>query len=168
MSLKLPPDVIESAAVCQHCFTKFNEIDEHQTIVDKLQNDLFQLYNGLISIEPTTDIKQEGFNDTNDFEEHIIEDESFKKPLTNESKDCKPRIYRCDEGQPYTVIMIDGKRNFQCHICNKMLARRPKEHIAMHSDEKNFKCDDCGALFRRSKDLNRHKLIHGERKYRFW
>lgn len=57
MGLKLPMDIIESAGVCQNCFIKFNEIDEHQIIAEKIQMELLGLFNS--NSTTFTEVKEE-------------------------------------------------------------------------------------------------------------
>ena len=59
--LTLPADIIETAGACQNCFIKFNEIDEHQMIADKIQLELVGLFNS--NSETTSEVKVEDTNE---------------------------------------------------------------------------------------------------------
>ena len=56
------------------------------------------------------------------------------------------------------------EKEHTCPICGRTLSRTSnyelQRHIATHSGERFFKCDECGSGFSRIQDLNRHKKIH--------
>lgn len=37
-----------------------------------------------------------------------------------------------------------------------------KGHKLIHSNDRNFKCDECGATFKRTQSLKHHKSYHGD------
>ena len=57
----------------------------------------------------------------------------------------------------------EGK-GYTCPICGRTLSRSNnneiQRHIATHSGERCFKCDECGSKFLRIQELTRHKKIH--------
>ena len=50
----------------------------------------------------------------------------------------------------------------KCGTCGKCFALNSKliEHMAVHSDVKRFKCDECDAAFHLKRGLNDHKRRH--------
>jgi hypothetical protein len=56
----------------------------------------------------------------------------------------------------------EKRKKLVCGICEKELADKSsmEQHMAIHLDLKNFKCDHCGRLFRQRNNLVRHNRIH--------
>ena len=79
------------------------------------------------------------YNDPSNFKQEIMKKKACKRPE--------------EEGKGYT-----------CPICGRTLSRSNnneiQRHIATHSGERCFKCEECGSKFSRMQELKRHKKIH--------
>lgn len=49
-----------------------------------------------------------------------------------------------------------------CKVCEKVLTSKVslQQHMSVHSEEKNFMCEDCGHFFRLKRFLRRHRVSH--------
>jgi hypothetical protein len=192
ISVNLPQQSVDDRKICQNCFIKFNELDEHQTIVEKIQNDLLLLYNNTLSM--TLDIKHNIKIENYDIaevdvqeEENFFESEPEYKPeivrkrmhrrrerYEDEYRERRRRRAKAmkreeeDTARGYTVIEIDGEKWYKCDICQKVLQRRIKNHREIHTSERNVKCEVCGSMFKTLACLYTHRKIHKERKYHQW
>lgn len=170
--------------ICQNCFIKFNELDEHQVMVDRIQQELVDLYNTSITImvaEPEQEIEVKLENETCeeplDYEaideilEVKISPRKSKKPKTfEEPSSRKKKKPRTNQNDPtgFSVSVIDGKNHYKCEICSKVVTRRPQLHRMTHTSERTFECEICGQFFKSLKCLYGHKKTHGERTYWGW
>lgn len=185
-------DAIVNSGVCQNCFIKFNEFDEHQTLAYKIQNDLLLLYevNLSMDVDKKLHIKREDDIEGYGIVEVMLEnddepsdDETFetlptiktpkrsKSPRRDSSWDEKRRYKRkknLDEG--LTVVEVDGEKIYQCDICKKLCKDRYKlkTHREIHTTERTVCCNECGAMFKTLTCLYSHKKIHRERIYHQW
>lgn len=48
----------------------------------------------------------------------------------------------------------------QCNFKTPVLSRMINTHLKIHSDERNFKCDQCDKAFKNTKQLKNHRRIH--------
>lgn len=176
MSIKLPNDLIQTAGICQNCFIKFNEIDEHQLCISKIQNDLIELFNVTQSnsIDSKIDVKpkeieflnehegeseqmllevyanEETFSDG--VEEYTCEviDDDYEDNTENKASVRKKRGPKkkknLDEG--LIMVEVDGRKMYQCEICQKVCKDRYKlkNHKETHNEERNVCCTECGAM----------------------
>lgn len=193
MSLKLPQDIIDSAGVCQNCFIKFNEIDEHQVIAQNIQNELIGLFNSCsttISVLKDEDhgdlghsiieqIIDESSMTEMDYvadEEVVITQEIEEYPIIEvkpEIKNITPkRNYhrKKDPDEGLILVEIDGNKLYQCDICQKVCKDRYKlkNHKETHQTERNVCCNECGAMFKTIGCLYSHRKLHKERLYHDW
>lgn len=56
----------------------------------------------------------------------------------------------------HTVIHT-GERNYKCHICCKHFTQKGSLNSHMNLHTERYKCDDCGKLFGRGSDFQKHK-----------
>lgn len=189
ININISQHEIAERQICQNCLIKFNEIDEHQTIVEKIQNELVELYNN--SVSNSMDIKNVVKMENFDFAEVDVAEDQFqsevddyfsynyerikkkyKKRRKKEEYEEDRRIKhdKSDDNAEngFTVTMLEGRKHFKCNICHKILYRRLKMHMGTHSSERNVKCQECGALFKTMACLYTHRKIHRERKYHIW
>ncbi|KAL7015158.1 hypothetical protein ACKWTF_016309 [Chironomus riparius] len=185
ISISLPETTVKDRKICQNCFIKFNELDEHQTIVDKIQNDILMIYNNTLStsLDIKHDIKienydiaavdvHENFHFFDSEPEYYSEQKSHRKQrdedgfIIRKRKRSKP-LKKDDEdfSKGYTVMEIEGEKWYKCDVCHKVLQRRIKNHREIHTSERNIKCEVCGSMFKTLACLYTHRKIHKERKY---
>lgn len=189
---KLSDDAIFNAGICQNCFIKFNEYDEHLQIASRIQGDLMQLYENFqdTSEDVKLDVKRElemaGYgivevmldNDDVDVEYNVSDGSldvlnkskrSPKKIKSPRRLELEKRAYRrkknLDEG--LTVVEVDGVKIYQCEVCKKLCKDRYKlrTHREIHTTERTVCCNECGAMFKTLTCLYSHKKIHKERVY---
>lgn len=195
MSLKLPQDIIESAGVCQNCFIKFNEIDEHQVIAQNLQNELIGLFNNCSS---TISVQMKEEDQDQEVIEHVIEEGSLAEydyvgdeeivvshediqhvmqipmpmPMQQVKQITQKRQYhrKKDPDEGLILVEIDGNKLYQCDICQKVCKDRYKlkNHKDTHQTERNICCNECGAMFKTIGCLYSHRKLHKERTYHDW
>jgi hypothetical protein len=187
MSLKLPQDIIDSAGVCQNCFIKFNEIDEHQVIAQNLQNELIGLFNSCatsVSVLKEEDADQEIIEHIVDEsslaeldyvgdEEIVVSQEVIEHEIPFQTKQITPkRQYhrKKDPDEGLILVEIDGNKLYQCDICQKVCKDRYKlkNHKDTHQTERNICCNECGAMFKTIGCLYSHRKLHKERQYNDW
>lgn len=166
---KISEEVLEVAGICQNCFIKFNEYDEHQTIADQMQLELTELYKrepidySEVKVEPEEYFFH--FEDDNvevvDMPDEVVlipqqisppegfmkmeKEEKFMKPLIVKPvrKICEGRVDR-DEG--LTIVMIDGVKHYKCEFCGKddfTSRSRIKTHRQIHTSERKYICQVC-------------------------
>lgn len=190
---KMSNEMISNSGVCQNCFIKFNEFDEHQTIAIKIQQELLLLYETSLAMgdmdmklnelnikrEPEIDYgivevmleHDEGQSDGSDVYSHMKSPKQFNSlKMSSRSFDrSEKRSYKrkknLDEG--LTVVEVDGQKIYQCDICKKLCKDRYKlkTHREIHTTERTICCNECGAMFKTLTCLYSHKKIHRERIY---
>lgn len=194
MGLTLPTDIIETAGVCQNCFIKFNEIDEHQMIADKIQLELVSLFNSNsatvsdVKVETTNDesIKMENQVESYEVEEIIeeyfvdneilVSQDDFNNSTNVASSSSSSGLYRGgkriynrrkDPDEGLTMVMINGEKLYQCDICKRVCKDRYKlrNHRETHQTERSICCNECGAMFKTLGCLYSHRKLHKERIY---
>lgn len=189
MNLKLPTDIVESAGVCQNCFIKFNEIDEHQVIAERIQMELIGLFNSNLNV---TEVKEEDVKEESTIEEFVQADEIVEEfyvgdeevviadeedtklfettiQMTTPEKSSikRPYVRRRNPDQGLTTVLIDGQRLYQCDICQRVCKDRYKlrNHRETHQTERNICCTECGAMFKTLGCLYSHRKLHKERTF---
>jgi hypothetical protein len=163
---------LEERFICENCQIKFNEIDEHQSRIEKIKSELVMLYQSSETLEIKPNIKVESLDDT--FEELQIFEQTSPTPKrsSRNSKKIKSEERekkRANQSDGFTVTDIDGKLYYKCNICSKVVVRRPQLHRLTHTNtERKFKCDECNLFFKSLKCLYGHRKTHGERTYFSW
>lgn len=185
--------VLENAGICQNCFIKFNEYDEHQTMANQIQIELMRMYRK--EIAPFVDVKQEIKVEDEDFYygfgESIIEvtDEVYTEEIRRTAPKKKPAVARPkilkaftpatvsatkypkakssyvkkDKDAGLLVSIVDGVKLYQCEFCGKKdftSRSRLKTHNLIHTDQRNFMCQNCGASFKTMNCLKNHSRLH--------
>ncbi|KAG5667269.1 hypothetical protein PVAND_015256 [Polypedilum vanderplanki] len=182
MGIKLELEVIETSGICQNCFIKFNEIDEHQLIINKIQNDLLELFNATQAnicdtkteakiVNEVEDeilevfVQDEIYSEQEEFICETIEDDEAMIGTNVKRKRGPKKKKNLDEG--LIMVEVDGQKMYQCEICQKICKDRYKlkNHKETHNVERNICCTECGAMFKTLSCLYSHKKIHKARIY---
>lgn len=133
-------ELVNEAGICQNCFIKFNDYDEHFTQAKRIETELLQMYESSLVVDVKFEIKQEE-DDPEDYgiAEVMIEDEEeevsgsydiFKIPIkrAKSSRNAEKRSYKrkknLDEG--LVVVEVDGEKIYQCDICKVIQHKRDK------------------------------------------
>lgn len=188
--------MISNSGVCQNCFIKFNEFDEHQSIAFKIQQELLLLYETSLSndmdFKPNikreheisdygiVEVMLENDDDQSDVSEIFNKYSPLKSPMHSASLKMSSRSFDRSEKRSYkrkknldeglTVVEVDGQKIYQCDICKKLCKDRYKlkTHREIHTTERTVCCNECGAMFKTLTCLYSHKKIHRERIYHQW
>lgn len=183
---KLSDDAIFNAGICQNCFIKFNEFDEHQSIAQRIQSEILTLYESSLSmeVEMKLEIKREVDIGEYGIVEVMLEDDDenlsdgsdmlskLKSSRNLKQRGVEKRSYRrkknLDEG--LTVVEVDGEKIYQCDVCKKLCKDRYKlkTHREIHTSVRSVCCTECGAMFKTLTCLYSHKKIHRDRVYHQW
>lgn len=188
---KIPAAVLENAGICQNCFIKFNEYDEHQALAKQIQEELLLMYRQ--SVDSLYEIKQEIKNEVDynySMDEtvvELIEPEflHFARPfikktsihstpaivkvtsLANKIRSSlnprRPTYVKKDKDAGLIICMINGVKHYQCEFCGKKdftSRSRLKTHMQIHTNERNFMCQSCGASFKTMNCLKNHSRLH--------
>ncbi|KAG8548721.1 hypothetical protein GDO81_024463 [Engystomops pustulosus] len=89
--------------------------------------------------------------------------------LESHQEDRPYKCNQCDKSYRHAGSLVNHKKTHQiglyvCLICQKEYSNPMglKSHLRTHSEERRFKCDQCGEAFRMSQQLYNHrKSLHG-------
>lgn len=159
-----------NAGVCQNCFIKFNEYDEHFTIAEQIQNELTALFheNEASSNAPRdnkSNIKLEEFGNYDDaidvmpeFCEIYLED-----PIKKKLKGIEQFVSIIPTSTTSSAVV---KQKPKIDTARKLSPRAPKRDrdegfIVVYVDgEKRYQCDICSRLKKDRHKLKAHRQIH--------
>jgi DNA-directed RNA polymerase subunit RPC12/RpoP len=190
--------------ICQICFIKFNELDEHQTIADKIRLDLSYLYNAShfhssdvlkVKIEPVdvpspdhrdndhddNDMLESDFNPDCDLDESDSDSSSKQSDsekftrvrVAASSRSRKKRSLRQKgdlSGEHIKEHSLNGQIVYQCMVCKKTTSKKGaiRQHVRIHTSERNICCPECGKMFKTPSCLYSHKKIHQKNNRMIW
>ena len=190
---KIEKSVLDTAGICQNCFIKFNEYDEHYTLANQIQQELVRMYRR--EILPFVDVKQEIKVEDDEYYgfpygENIVEvtEDSFSEEYRSVSKKksrpksiktseqnsspesekvvnmkAKTSYIKKDKDAGLIVAVVDGIKLYQCDFCGKKdftSRSRLKTHKLIHTQERNYMCQACGASFKTMNCLKNHSRLH--------
>lgn len=191
LNSKIEKSVLDAAGICQNCFIKFNEYDEHQTLATQIQNELVGMYRK--EILPFVDVKQEIKVEDDEYYgypygENIVEviEDSFhdefrsvpkkkSRPKSIKTSNSSPESEKIVNMKPKTsyikkdkdagliVAVVGGIKLYQCDFCGKKdftSRSRLKTHKLIHTQERNYMCQACGASFKTMNCLKNHSRLH--------
>ncbi|XP_063286880.1 zinc finger protein 646 [Pelobates fuscus] len=89
--------------------------------------------------------------------------------LENHKEERPFKCNQCDRSYRHAGSLVNHKKTHQvglysCLICQKEYSNPMglKNHLRTHSEDKRFKCEECGECFRMSRQLSNHrKATHG-------
>lgn len=162
-------------------------------IADKIKIDLLNTYNQLhlddvkVKIEtmdiPMPDMIFNDENDEEDDEEEDDEDDSEridvlpvdiilkKSPEKRAKKKRGPKKQASLDDKIITHV-INGQVHYQCRdaSCNRTMVKlsQMKQHVLIHTSERNICCQECGMMFKTQSCLYSHRKIHMERDRMIW
>ena len=92
-------------------------------------------------------------------------DDNNSSYVDEENSDVEPQSIIVKPEIPETGELKNifrGQRD--CTICDKICSSKQKleKHMALHTNEKPFTCDECAKNFRFEEQLNQHKIVHSE------
>lgn len=160
-------EIVNESGICQNCFIKFNEYDEHQSLANQIQDDILNLIESkLLSIEGDQRIKEEHEDtaDAIDYEpfegdeifvtegdeenetyEALESDYHFEVVVDDTKENVKKNIRQVkneDSGEFIVLELDNNQRVYQCDICNKTCKDKSKlkSHREIHNSERNVIC----------------------------
>lgn len=168
----LGEEIVQESGVCQNCFIKFNEYDEHQTLAETIQLELVALMdNKIIALDEETPeenlIKKEVIEEVSidpiDYEPY--ESEEMFMPNDDQEEQEVEAIHE-DYGH-YEIIVDDTKENVKMLSRNLLAKSRASgEYIVLDMDgnQKAYQCDICFKAFKDKSKLRTHREIHTDKR----
>jgi DNA-directed RNA polymerase subunit RPC12/RpoP len=162
----------EQNEICQICYIKFNELDEHQTIADKIRLDLSCLYNAShfhstdvlkVKIEPV-DLPSPDNDDNDAFESDFNPDERDLDDDDDTDSDSSAKMNSADELQrkfkPVKVSSIKQHRRRSKQSRQKF--DLSDENIKEHSLNGHivYQCMVCKKTTSKKGAIRQHARIH--------
>lgn len=163
---------MQEAGVCQNCYIKLNEYDEHSTIAEQIQFELVSTMEKVVAAgaeetEPEDNIKCEEIE-----EEGIVEEieydglepeyeELFCGP--GEAEEVEETV--AEDYHHYEIIVDDTKENVKARPFKSEAKPRAKdakcEFVVLEVDnQKLYQCDICFKTFKDKSKLRTHREIH--------
>jgi uncharacterized CHY-type Zn-finger protein len=161
----LSEEAINDSGICQNCFIKFNEYDEHLSLATQIQDELVALLDNKLIAEDhkiklehdeTTDaIEYEPYEDeiyvaetvdSETFEEALEQDYHFEVVVDDTKENIKKQMMRtvkADDSNEFIVLELENnQRLYQCDICHKTCKDKSKlrTHREIHTKERNVIC----------------------------
>lgn len=166
----LSDEIINDSGVCQNCFIRFNEYDEHQTIANQIQTEVIGLMdNKLVSVdEEDQKIKVEEHEDSTDAIEYepFEADEMF---VTGDEEgeevgQDEEIIEAIEEDYHYEIVVDDTKENIKKERTMPVKLDENNEFIIIELDnnQRVYQCDICFKTCKDRSKLRTHREIHTE------
>lgn len=162
-------EILEDAAICQSCYTKFHEYDQYRTQAFKIQSALVDLFNTSSFEEAeafhTELVKAEELSDLNIYSEPC--DDHQEPFLGNEdfTEDHGEFVWANEEN-----IMINNRQKKESPIKTVPLPSKakmprkqdgkPKKVRQVRTDERKFQCEICLKCFKEKSKWKVHRDIH--------
>lgn len=168
-------ELLNEAGVCQNCYIKLNEFDEHSTIAEQLQFELVSIMEKasatvIEEVDVDDNIKCEEIENVGVIEE--IEYDGTEPPEyeelfteTNEAEEVEDALVGGD--YHYEIVVDDTKENIKREVkpTPYKSAPRPRvmdpEFVVLEYDnQKLYQCDICFKTFKDKSKLRTHREIH--------
>lgn len=162
-------EVVEEAGICQNCFIKFNEYDEHRSIADQIQADLISLFEASNdSSHLVGKIKEE----VGEFEEDSLVyetvEEAQREPIEEmfvESQDGEGA--ETDAGHVIVEYDWSDPKPDLSESKTKFVRPRTSKYtetfgtiIQLEDNQKVYQCEICMRTFKEKSKLKSHREIH--------
>jgi Zinc finger, C2H2 type len=165
---KLTRETLNTAGVCQNCFIKFNEYDEHQMMANIIQNDLLELHRASnAQRDVKTNIKVEAEDFIYEGYENVVEivdEHNFQDISSTEVPRSKALKIQLIE----TAIQVPTK--YQRKTLKERSPRKVQEPLKAQKDTglvvvlidgiKHYRCEFCHKDFPSRSRLKTHQMIH--------
>lgn len=161
-------EVVEEAGICQNCFIKFNEYDEHKSLADQIQADLVALFD---TSNVSNHIKQEIKVEASVFEEESLLYETVEDAQREEAVE---EMYITGHGADLeadggNLIVEYGWVNQKPYTSDFKLIK-PKTVksdetfeaavIQLDDNQRFYQCEICMRSFKEKSKLKTHREIH--------
>lgn len=137
-NINMTEEAIDEAGICQTCFLKFNEYDDHMLQAEKIQEALMTLFkasNTALKLK-FVDVATEESSEKSDWLEQQQQSEeeelNLKVSTHNQTKN--------EEG--FRVLEINNRRAYQCELCLRVFKqeKKLKSHRQAHASGRSFNC----------------------------
>lgn len=166
-------DLLHEAGVCQNCYIKLNEYDEHSTLAEQIQLELISIMdrataNVIEEVDANDHIKCEEIEDVGVVEEVDYDGmEQEYEEIFSGSADAEEVEETLVGDYHYEIVVDDTKENLKREgkpTVYKSVARpRSKDNDFVVLDvgnQKFYQCDICFKQFKDKSKLRTHKEIH--------
>lgn len=176
-------DIVHESGVCQNCFIKFNEYDEHLTIAEQIQSELLELMDSKlysseeeaeskIKIEQVEELEEVEESSTGDPIEYEPEGDSIEYDagevfLQDEDDESGMAVETIQEEYNFEIVVDDDtKENIKSKQPRASLKTRVKDEstefiiIEMDDNSRAYQCDICFKTFKDRSKLRTHREIH--------
>lgn len=163
----LSEEIINDSGVCQNCFIKFNEFDEHQSIAEQIQSDLVGLMdNKLVSLEEDHKIKEEHEDSTDPIEyepfegeEMYVTGEEIEEEIEHDNT-----VEAIEEDYRYEIVVDDTKENMKKQYIRSTQGKMDENNefivIELENNQRVYQCDICNKTCKDRSKLRTHREIH--------
>lgn len=174
----LSEEIVNESGVCQNCFIKFNEYDEHQTLAEQIQLDLLSLMeNKIFTIEENEHVEQKikmeaveenSVNDDIEYEPFETEEMFVGDEEGEEVEEDETVIESIEEDYHYEIVVDDTKENIKGKQIRSSVPKPRNsdvnEFIIIELDDNSrvYQCDICLKTFKDRSKLRSHREIHTE------
>lgn len=177
-NINFTSEIIEEAGICQNCFIKFNEYDEHKSIAEQIESDLLSLF--IASTEAgfhlKTEVKieeDEAFNEVvyqsvEEVQHEPIEEMFIGGPDEEDFNADSSQIiveYNWLEEQN-SAIKVDEEMSQQAQpkpIQPRSRTTGPDENLTvmkLEDSQRMYQCETCLRAFKEKSKLKSHREIH--------
>jgi uncharacterized C2H2 Zn-finger protein len=149
----LSPETLISAFICKDCFQKLEEYKSLIMQAEEIKTLLVQMFQSKAMTE------NQSVWESSEMELREEEEPSDEKTVMS--------LIFSQESSNITTSIRKGPRKFSCEFCGKSLtsAAKLRDHITVHTGERNFKCPLDGLMFKTQDNLNQHLHTHAVTKF---
>lgn len=173
ISIELSDEIINESGICQSCFNKLNEYEEHLTMAGQIEAELISLMDNKLHavdlVEPETKIKDEEFEEVEDVQEVTNDEEyeTFEEFFTTD-QEAESENNAAPDKMHFEITIFDKKDNgYQFVESTSVPATSPKRKrdqdfivVQMGNNQKVYQCDICSRTFKEKSKLKSHREIH--------